>query len=158
MGSASSVIAALLVVVAVVLLAPPTPAVSASTVGGTAGYWRHHLDVWPEITPDQAFCSLFDGACGQVAQLTVLQALKARGGRGVEGASRALARAAAAAWLNAAHHDVGYPWRRDGFGRGGRPGLVTVVNVAFANGDETTMLALAAWLDHDSNRVARRQR
>jgi hypothetical protein len=152
-GSTAGLVAAIVVVVATLALAPSVQAVGARVVSGSPRYWRRHPAAWQGIAPADTFGAVFDGANGHVADLTMLEALQARGGRGVRGASRTLARAAAAAWLNAAHDDVGYPWRRAGFGEGGRPGLVNTVNVVFANNDRATMLALATWLDHDNDRA-----
>ncbi|QZY27619.1 hypothetical protein [Nocardioides coralli] len=153
MASAASLLTAVIVVIATLVLAPPAQTARKRVVGCTHAYWKHHRDAWQQIAPQHSFGAVFDGAGGRVARLTMLEALRARGGRGVEGAERTLARAAAAAWLNAAHDDVDYPWSHTGFGEGGRPGLVNAVNVAFTNGDRATMLALAGWLDHDSNRT-----
>jgi hypothetical protein len=47
--------------------------------------------------------------------MTLLQALQSKGGSATEGAAQIVARAAVAAWLNAAYDDEGHlqvPWRR----------------------------------------------
>jgi hypothetical protein len=85
------------------------------------------------------------------ARRTFLQALQGGGGSGAAGASAILARAASAAYLNAAHEGLGYPWRRKGLGLDGRPPLVATVNAAFRSGDRATMLALASRLDAENN-------
>jgi hypothetical protein len=119
--------------------------------GCTPGYWKNHTSSWQEANPTQLVKSKYADATDHVANWTLLQALQAKGGPGVDGASEILVRAAVAAWLNAANDNLGYPWRRDAPGLGGRPPLVDTVNAAFASGDRDTMINLAAQLDADNN-------
>ena len=119
--------------------------------GCTPGYWKNHTDSWQEANPSQLVKSKFSAATATVANETLLEALQGGGGPGVDGASKILARAAVAAWLNAANDDLGYPWQRFDVGLGGRPKLVPTVNAAFASGDRDTMLDLASRLDADNN-------
>jgi hypothetical protein len=120
--------------------------------GCTPGYWKNHKDNWEEAKTTTLFSKRFsDGTTGVLEGLTFLEALKGGGGPGVAGAERILARAATAAYLNAAHEGLGYPWRRNADGLGGRPPLVATVNAALASGDRATMLALAERLDADNN-------
>ena len=56
-------------------------------------------------------------------------------------------RASVAAFLNAAHEGVGYPYRR--FGDPGN--LQATINAALASLDRQTMLDLATWLDTANN-------
>lgn len=83
--------------------------------GCTPGYWKNHLDAWPEnYESDNLFSSRFGqiitikwsekGKPEDVEDPTLLQALEAKGG----GESR-LARHGTAALLSAAHLDVAYP-------------------------------------------------
>ncbi|QCC78503.1 hypothetical protein [Nocardioides daphniae] len=67
------------------------------------------------------------------------------------GAELILARAAAAAYLNAAHEGLGYPWRRWETGLDGRGPLIATVRAALASGDRATILDLASRLDADNN-------
>ncbi len=142
-----------------VLAAAPAGALSVGVEGCTPGYWKTHTENWLE-TPTQAIStetlvtSAFApgaGARPNLANLTFLQALQGGGGSGVDGASLILARAATAAYLNAAHEGVGYPWRRNAMGVDGRPALVPTVSKAFASGDRAKMLSLAQRLDADNN-------
>ena len=146
-----SVLAALVAVIATLSVAPSAQAVGTGHEGCTPGYWKNHTDSWQEAAPGDLFGSAYTSARANVAGVTLLDALSLGGGSGLDGAARILARAATAAWLNAAHDDVGYPWRRVGPGEDGRPGLVATVNAAFESNDRETMLALAAWLDSDNN-------
>jgi hypothetical protein len=117
--------------------------------GCTPGYWKNHTDNWEEATPDQSLLPFnFHTSLGG---MTFLQALGGGGGPGVAGAERILIRAAVAAYLNAAHEGLGFPWRRWQEGLDGRPPLVPTVNQAFASGDRATMIALAERLDADNN-------
>ena len=79
--------------------------------------------------------------------MTFLQALQAQGGTGTVGAARILMRAAVAAFLNAAHEDVGYPYRR--FGEPGN--LYQQVQAALNSLNRNQMLNLAAKLDAANN-------
>lgn len=69
----------------------------------------------------------------------------------MSGAELILARAATAAFLNAAHEGVGFPWRRFSTGLDGRPPLVETVVAALESGNRTDILALATRLDIDNN-------
>ena len=119
--------------------------------GCTPGYWKTHTDNWQETTPSTTFGTLYVDARANVAGISLLAALQGGGGAGADGAATILARAATAAWLNAAHEGLGSPWRRYATGLDGRPPLVPTVNAAFATGDRATMLALATRLDTDNN-------
>jgi hypothetical protein len=141
-----------------VLAATPAGAVTIGEQGCTPGYWKNHTDSWLEsatrtIAPTTLVTGVYTGASTRpnLAGVTLLQALQGGGGPGVDGAAVILARAATAAYLNAAHDGVGYPWRRGAKGLDGRPALVPTVNAAFRSGDRATMLALASRLDADNN-------
>lgn len=73
--------------------------------------------------------------------------MKLPGGPGVEGATRNLLRAAAAAVLNAAHEGLEYPYRR-----ADEPfNIFAKVNSALASLNRQTMLRLAGTLDKPNN-------
>lgn len=131
--------------------APSANAVEIGYEGCTPGYWKNHTDNWEEATPTKPYATAFVQARGNVAGLTFLQALQAKGGPGLDGAAQILARASTAAYLNAAHEGLGYPWRRLTDGKDDRPPLIATVNAAYASGDRATMLALASRLDADNN-------
>ena len=141
-----------------VLGTAPSGAVTVGMEGCTPGYWKNHTENWLEsagnpIATTTLVTDVYAGAAGLdvLSGVTLEQALQGGGGSGVDGAALVLARAAVAAYLNAAHDDLGYPWRRDRSGLGGRPALVPTVDAAFASGDRSTMLALAKRLDRDNN-------
>lgn len=144
-------VAMVLAALAAFTAVPTAQAVNIGYEGCTPGYWKNHTDNWQEMQPGNLYGETFFGARANVAGLTFLEALSAKGGPGADGAAEILARASAAAYLNAAHEGVGYPWRRWTNGKGGRPPLVATVNAAFASGDRATMLALASRLDTDNN-------
>lgn len=146
-----SVFVALVAVLATLSATTTAQAVGTGHEGCTPGYWKNHTDSWQEAAPGDLYGAAYTSARTNVAGLTMLEALSQPGGPGLDGAARILARASTAAWLNAAHNDVGYPWRRDGVGEDGRPGLVSTVNAAFDSNDRATMIALAARLDADNN-------
>lgn len=139
-------------VVGLLSVGAPASAVTIGHEGCTPGYWKNHVESWEEMSPSTLFSSVFgSGTSGALAGVTFAQALQGGGGSGVAGAERILARAAAAAYLNAAHDGLGYPWRRHAVGEDGRPPLVATVMEALASGDRQTMLALASRLDADNN-------
>jgi hypothetical protein len=140
-------------VAAVALAAGLLGPASANVVGHegcTPGYWKNHTDNWEEASPNQLVITIYD-VSPALLLVTLEQALSLQGGPGVEGAERNLVRAATAAWLNAAHDGLGYPWRRNAPGLDGRPPLQAYVNEALASGDRETMLAAAERLDADNN-------
>lgn len=122
--------------------------------GCTPGYWKNHTDNWFEdegvaipttwllSSPKVGFVTT-----SALAGDTLLDALGYKGGSGAAGAERILMRAAASAWLNAAHEGLGYPYRR----YGGVYPIVPTVNAAIASGDRATMLEVAATLDAANN-------
>jgi hypothetical protein len=140
-----------------IVVASAVTAVSFGTAGATnignegctPGYWKNHTDNWEEYTPASLLKDNFTipAALAPLGDQTFLQALKGGGGPGVEGAAKILMRAAVAAFLNAAHEGVGYPYRRfqDPFM------IQQAVNQALASGDRQTMLDLAAVLDAANN-------
>jgi hypothetical protein len=79
----------------------------------------------------------------------MLQALNFSGGDNLNGSVKILLRAAVAAYLNAAHSDIAYPYRRFA-----EPGFIQQdVNNALASLDRATILALARDLDAKNNSV-----
>jgi hypothetical protein len=145
------VLCTLLIAVGIAAVPATSHADAIGYQGCTPGYWKNHTANWQETSPSTKFGSLFGSARANVKDLTLAQALAGGGGTGADGAARILARAATAAWLNAAHEGLGYPWRRDSTGLDGRPALVKTVNEAFATGSRTVMLSLASRLDKDNN-------
>lgn len=150
----TSIITALMGLLAGLLLAvaPASQADNIGNEGCTPGYWKTHTSNWEEAQPTTLFSARFsDGTSGVLVGKTFLDTLQGGGGAGVAGAELILARAATAAYLNAAHEGVGYPWRRNGTGLDGRPALVATVVAALESGDRDRMLALAKRLDADNN-------
>jgi hypothetical protein len=148
----AAIVTALTVGLLGVASSSPASAVAIGEEGCTPGYWKNHKDNWQEAKTTTLFSNRFsDGTTGALDGLTFLEALKGGGGPGVAGAELILARAATAAYLNAAHEGVGYPWRRNATGLDGRPPLVDTVVAALESGDRATMLALAERLDADNN-------
>ena len=127
----------------------PASATNIGNEGCTPGYWKTHTSNWQEYTPTQTLNSVwsFPAQLSSVGNMTFLQALQAQGGTGTVGAARILMRAAVAAFLNAAHEDVGYPYRR--FGEPGN--LYQQVQAALNSLNRNQMLNLAAKLDAANN-------
>jgi len=129
---------------------PTVDAVKIGNEGCTPGYWKTHTEDWEEYTSSQtlaAFNLTFPASLADFEDLTILEALQGGGGPGLDGAVEILLRATAAAYLNAASEDVGYPYRRfDGPGS-----LQSLVNSALASLDRETILDLAAELDEANN-------
>jgi hypothetical protein len=127
----------------------PAGATNIGNEGCTPGYWKNHTSNWEEYGPNTKLGSVFVIPSGltATANTTMLEALNFGGGRGFDGASQILLRAATAAVLNAAHEGVGYPYRRDV-----EPGkIISRVNAALASGNRAAALDLAAELDGLNN-------
>lgn len=147
--------------------AAPAAAENIGQQGCTPGFWKNHTELWDDANDPGiggepyrpttklywAFyrqgVSAFDGAPAEVRAFenwTMLQALQGGGGPGLAGATKILVRAAAAAYLNAAHEGLGYPMRRN------QPdGIFDKLAAALRSGDRDQMLALAAELDAANN-------
>jgi len=127
----------------------PPPEATTEFQGCTPGFWKNHPEVWPMST--NLVLGNLTGLSSEsapsdlvsLADDTLLEALKYRGGRGVEGAARILLRAAVAAGLNAAHPDVDYPL--------GQGDVVNAVYSALDNLNRKEMLELASELDGYNN-------
>ena len=127
----------------------PASADNIGNEGCTPGYWKHPTNNWEEYTPNTKLGTLFTfpSSLSQFSNWTMLQALQTTGGTGLTGATKILLRAAVAAYLNAAHEGLGYPYRRFM-----EPGFIQQdVNAALASLDRATMLNLAADLDAKNN-------
>jgi hypothetical protein len=127
----------------------PAGATAIGEEGCTPGYWKNHTANWEEYTPGITLGSqfVFPAQLSGFGSQTMLQALAGGGGPGVSGAATILMRAAVAAYLNAAHEGLGYPYRRfvDPFN------IHAQVNAALASLDRDAMLQLATTLDTANN-------
>ncbi|MEM2917839.1 MAG: hypothetical protein QXN63_05775, partial [Candidatus Bathyarchaeia archaeon] len=115
--------------------------------GLTPGFWKNHLDAWEDTghSPEDSLDGVFDNDDTGVPldQYTLLDALRFKGGRGVNGSERILLRAAVAAILNAAHPNINYPLTESD--------IVDAVNEALQSNDRGTILGLAELLDSYNN-------
>ncbi len=127
----------------------PAPAANIGNEGCTPGYWKNHTSNWEEYTPNSLlkFNFVIPDSLASFRNQTFLQALEGGGGPGITGAAQILFRSAVAAYLNAAHEGVGYPFRR--FTEPGN--LRDQINAALASQDRQTMLDLATRLDNANN-------
>jgi hypothetical protein len=130
-------------------VAGPVAATNIGEEGCTPGYWKNHTDNWEEYSPGQTLDELFDfpASLSGLADDTLLEALNYGGGPGLTGGAEILMRAAVAAYLNAAHEGLGYPYRR--FTDPGN--LEAWINSALASEHRGTMISLAATLDAANN-------
>jgi hypothetical protein len=133
-----------------------------NTQGCTPGYWKQqqHFDSWQEgAKPTDLFTRRFEISApvpSVLDGLTFEGALQGGGGKGLDGARLILARAATAAWLNAAYDApdgsaMYFPWRRYGKGYDGEPPLVSTVRDAITGSSREAMLDLASRLDAANN-------
>jgi hypothetical protein len=134
---------------AVTLVPATAGATNIGNQGCTPGYWKNHTSNWQEYSPNQTLDTLF-AFPDQLAEFrtkTLAEALALQGGPGVSGATQILMRASVAAFLNAAHEGLGYPYRRysDPFN------IHLQVNNALASLDRATMINLAGVLDAANN-------
>lgn len=136
----------------IMLVAPASATNIGDGEGCTPGYWKNHTSNWQEYTPttklnvDPKGFTLGDFEA-KWGNSTFLDALKFKGGSGLDGAFQILMRASAASALNAADERLDFPLRRFG-----NPfNIQAQVNAALASGDRATMLALATELDDYNN-------
>jgi hypothetical protein len=131
-------------------LAPSAGAVNIGEEGCTPGYWKNHTDNWEEYTPTSKLGNQNWDIPASLADFngkTFQQALSFKGGTGLKGAAEILFRAVVAAYLNAAHEGVGYPYRR--FTDPGH--LQEWIRTTLATESRAEYLALAAELDAANN-------
>ena len=113
--------------------------------GCTPGFWKNHVELWPfPYTPGYLFDDVFDDGPDGIE--TLIAALTAKGGSGVEGAKRILARTAVAALFNS----IVFDWGWDGYPLD-EAEVKALVNAAFASDDRNTMLTLTQLLDEYNN-------
>lgn len=132
----------------------PARADNIGNEGCTPGYWKNHQNNWYEtatmkIPTGTLLNSKYVGfkTSPTFKEDSLLDALKYNGGNTLLGAERNLLRAAAAAWLNAAHEGVGYPYRRNQ----APYNIVKTVNDAIASNSRAKMLQVAGELDAANN-------
>jgi hypothetical protein len=136
------------VVVVLAFAAMMLTAVSAASAanigeqGCSPGFWKNNPGAWEEYSPTQTVSSVFSAAPAPDADDTLMEALQGGGGE-----VHILLRASVAAFLNAAHEGIGYPYRRFA-----EPGMLHAqIQAALRSGDRARMLALAGWLDATNN-------
>jgi hypothetical protein len=137
--------------------------VAGNTQGCTPGYWKvsQHWDSWQESSPTDLFSTMFgtSNTLSGIAKFTMVGALAGKGGTGVDGARQILARAAAAAYLNASYDAPDgsamlYPYRRstpNTVGGVTYPALVPTVRTLLTGTNRAAMLDFAAKLDKANN-------
>ena len=131
-------------------LAPSAGATNIGEEGCTPGYWKNHTDNWEEYTPSSKLGNQnwdIPASLSEFNDVTFLQALKFKGGENLKGAAEILFRAVVAAYLNAAHEGVGYPYRR--FTDPGN--LQSWIRDVLATEKRARYLELAAELDAANN-------
>jgi hypothetical protein len=83
--------------------------------GNTPGFWKRHLDAWKPtgLSPNMLVGDYFviPASLSDLADDSLLQALKYKGGKGPEAKARILLRAAVAGLLNFYHPEVNYIYR-----------------------------------------------
>lgn len=129
--------------------AVPAAATSIGNEGCTPGYWKNHTESWQEYTTSTTLGSVFTlpGYLSDLSDDTFLEALSYSGGPDIEDKAKLLLHHAVAAFLNAAHEDVGYPLRRFS-----DPGMMlATTNSALASADAGTIEDLKDTYDDNNN-------
>jgi len=113
--------------------------------GDTPGFWKRHKSLWVGYSPGDLIGNIFDlpPELGKLADVTLINALKSGGGKGIIGKAKNLLRSAVAALLNAGHPDVNYPLSE--------PEIISAVNAALVSLNEVTMGDLHKALDKFNN-------
>lgn len=141
--------AAMLIMATALPMAGTANAWPTGNEGCTPGYWKNHEEAWQRFTPDTTLGSFFTfpAELAGFEDLTFMDALNFQGGDTLSGKTEILLRAAVAAVLNMAHHEVDYPYRPYS-----QPGNVRQrVNDALASLNEATIISLATKLDNANN-------
>lgn len=142
-------VAAFALVATLLPFASPAKAWPIGQDGCTPGYWKNHTEAWQRFSPTTTLGEYFTfpAELADFADDTFLEALNYGGGPDLAGATEILMRAAVAAMLNMAHHDVDYPLRPYS-----QPGNVQkMVNDALASLDRDTIIKTASYLDKRNN-------
>jgi len=119
-----------MVFAAVMLIVPSSADAELFWEGCTPGFWKTHPGWWPvdhgieglpPLAPNTPLCdvfmnvSLYDLCFNQKGNpITLMDALKFKGGKGELGAARIFLRHSVAALLNLVHQDVSYRGERSG--------------------------------------------
>ncbi len=128
--------------------------------GLSHGYWKKHPEAWhgtvgyegdhgddtiiKSVEGFQSVAHHFIAAADYgLSRFTMEDALSFKGGRDLQGAARNLLEQAVAALLNAAHHNIRYPYTVDD--------VIDLVNEALESGDRDNLLDLAEVLDEYNN-------
>jgi hypothetical protein len=113
--------------------------------GETPGFWKRHTDLWVGYTTEMVLGDIFTfpAELSSLADISLLDALKSGGGKGIIGKAKNLLRSAVAALLNSAHPDVNYPLSESE--------IISAVNAALASLNEVTMGDLHKELDKFNN-------
>ena len=116
--------------------------------GLTPGFWKNHKDAWVGFNPSEPLDVHFDDLPEDIESKNLSDALRFKGGKGVEGAARILLRAAVAGILNYEYlgtdnPEFEYPMTLNE--------IVSQVNSALASGDRDTMLSLKDRIDGYNN-------
>lgn len=112
--------------------------------GCTPGFWKNHPAAWQGHATDDLVADVFaEAASYDVGDATLMEALRFRGGGGVEGGARIMLRAAVAGLLNASSDEVMYPVTL--------ADLIDEVNLALASGSRNQMIGLGSEIDVDNN-------
>jgi hypothetical protein len=121
----------------------PNPCEPAGWTGCGLGYWKNHQAAWTSTayTPGDLVGSVFTipSELEDLADDTLMNALKYPGGNGVDGAARLLLRTAVVALLNASHQDLNFPLSETE--------VIDAVNGALASLDRRTMMDVRHDLD-----------
>ena len=131
-------------------LAQPAGAITIGEGEGcTPGFWKNHQQSWEEYSPSDTLGEVFTfpAELAHLADATFIQALRWNGGAGIEAAAKNLLKHAVTAFLNAAHDDLEFPYRRFG-----NPfNIQAKVNAALASLNRAQMLNLKDQLDAVNN-------
>lgn len=131
-----------LICMAILLIAPVTAKETASVFGSgcTPGFWKNHLDAWPNEFPPSL--TIMVNLNGDQEEDTALDALSYKGGNDIKGAKRIFLRAYITADLNKVVFEDAYPIDD-----------ITLAEAldAYLFGDRQEMLDFATQLDAANN-------
>jgi hypothetical protein len=160
--------AALAMAAGMMLAAPASANQGGYGEGCTPGFWKNHLD-WksyddnvndtaddfgPSTDVEDALRvnvpAAYSSSTVNFETMTALQALNARGGPGLNGATQILLRAAVASYLNA-DAALDFPLRRFTKGVGEEPSMQSEIQRVLDSGSRSEIIAYATYLDGLNN-------
>jgi hypothetical protein len=119
----------------------PQPAPEPGEGSCGLGYWKNHPGSWPteEYSPDTLLSDVFENAPADLADMSLMDALRFGGGPGRVGAAKLLLRTSVVSLLNASHAGIIFAVSKEA--------IIEQVSSALSSSDRRTIMATKTALD-----------